>query len=149
MLFRSVISLYFKENLSRKNFYLFSLIVLILFSLFSFHYPKPFFSILFFFILSFSFFFIKQRKADIFVVLFIYILISLSFYGNGLIENTASLNKVYSSGQVIESNKSISFSSSVSELKLLSILEIEKLLFYKSFSGLFLLLSLEIGRAHV
>ena len=137
-----IISLYFREDLSRKNFYLYSLIILILFSLFCFHYPKSFFSILFFFILLFSFFLIKQRKVDIFVVLFIYILISLSFYGNGLIENTASINKVYSSGQVIDSNKSISISSSVSELKLLSILEIEKLLFYKSFSGLFLLLSL-------
>ena len=136
-----VISLYFKEDLSRKNFYLFSLIVLILFSLFSFHYPKPFFSILFFFILSFSFFFIKQRKVDLFIVLFLFILISLSFYGNGLIESTLAINKTYSSGQVIHDNRLASVSSAVSELKLLSVLEIEKLLFYKSFSGLFLFLS--------
>ena len=136
-----VISLYFKENLSRKNFYLFSLIVLILFSLFSFHYPKPFFSILFFFILSFSFFFIKQRKVDLFIVLFLFISISLSFYGNGLIESTLSINKTYSSGQVIEDNRLVSVSSTVSELKLLSMLEIEKLLFYKSFNGLLLFLS--------
>lgn len=91
-----VISLYFKEDLSRKNFYLLSLIVLILFFLFSFHYSKSVFSILFFFILSFSFFFIKQRKVDLFVVLFLFILISLFFYGNGLIESTLTINEVYS-----------------------------------------------------
>ena len=136
-----VISLYFKEDLSRKNFYLLSLIVLILFFLFSFHYSKSVFSILFFFILSFSFFFIKQRKVDLFVVLFLFILISLFFYGNGLIESTLTLNEAYSSGQAIEDNKLVSISSTVSELKLLSVLEIEKLLFYKSFNGLFLFLS--------
>ena len=136
-----VINLYFKENLSRKNFYLFSLIVLILFSLFSFHYPWSIFSILFFFILSFSFFFIKQRKVDLFIVLILFILISLSFYGNGLIESTLAINKTYSSGQVIEDNRLVSVSSTVSELKVLSFLEIEKLLFYKSFSGLLLFLS--------
>ena len=53
-----------------------------------------------------------------------------------------SINKTYSSGQVIEDNRLVSVSSeTVSELKLLSILEIEKLLFYKSFSGLLLFLS--------
>ena len=136
-----VINLYFKDDLSRKNFYLFSLIVLILFSLFSFHYPKPFFSILFFFILSFSFFFIKQRKVDLFIVFFLFISISLSFYGTGLIESILSQNETYSSGQVIEDNRLVSVSSTVSELKVLSFLEIEKLLFYKSFSGLLLFLS--------
>ena len=136
-----VINLYFKENLSRKNFYLFSLIVLILFSLFSFHYPKSIFSILFFFILSFSFFFIKQRKVDLFIVFFLFISISLSFYGTGLIESILSQNETYSSGQVIEDNRLVSVSSTVSELKVLSFLEIEKLLFYKSFSGLLLFLS--------
>ena len=136
-----VISLYFKENLSRKNFYLFSLIVLILFSLFSFHYPRSIFPILFFFILSFSFFFIKQRKVDLFIVFFLFISISLSFYGTGLIESILSQNETYSSGQVIEDNRLVSVSSTVSELKVLSFLEIEKLLFYKSFSGLLLFLS--------
>ena len=136
-----VINLYFKENLSRKNFYLFSLIVLILFSLFSFHYPRSIFSILFFFILSFSFFFIKQRKVDLFIVFFLFISISLSFYGTGLIESILSQNETYSSGQVIEDNRLVSVSSTVSELKVLSFLEIEKLLFYKSFSGLLLFLS--------
>ena len=136
-----VISLYFQKDLSRKNFYLFSLIILILFSLFCFHYPRSYFSILFFFILFFSFFLIKQKKVDIIIVLFLFILVSLSFYGNGLIESTMVINKTYSSGQVIYDNRLVSVSSTVSELKLLSMLEIEKLLFYKGFSGLFLFLS--------
>ena len=138
-----VVSLYFNKNLSRKNFYLCSLIILILFSLFCFHYPKPFFSILFFLILLFSFLVIEQRKLDLFVVLFFFILISLFFYGFGnLFEETLGRNRAYLAGQVIEDNKSISISSAVSELKILSIIEIEKYLFYQNFKGFFLFLSL-------
>ena len=138
-----LVSLYFNKDLSRKNFYLCSLIILILFSLFCFHYPKPFFSILFFLILLFSFLVIEQRKLDLFVVLFFFILISLFFYGFGnLFEETLGRNRAYLAGQVIEDNKSISISSAVSELKILSIIEIEKYLFYQSFKGFFLFLSL-------
>ena len=89
------VSLYFKEDLSRKNFYLCSLIILILFSLFCFHYPKPFFSILFFIILLFSFLVIEQRKLDLFVVLFFFILISFFFYDfhSFSTASTSSFNK--------------------------------------------------------
>ena len=57
-----ILSSFLKPNLSRKNFYLLSLILIILTQIFFFHYPKNIFPLLFLFITIFIFFGVNQKK---------------------------------------------------------------------------------------
>ena len=57
-----ILSSFFKTNLSRKKFYLLSIILIIFTQIFFFHYPKNIFPLLFLFITIFVFVGVNQKK---------------------------------------------------------------------------------------
>ena len=95
-------------------------------------------------IMIYVFLFVKQNIKDKFFVFFIFLTsIIINFKGLGFfLQETSTVQAVYSSAQKIEKNNLIDIASTVLELKKYSLFEVEKYLFYFDFKGCALLLSL-------
>jgi asparagine N-glycosylation enzyme membrane subunit Stt3 len=134
---------YLDENLNRKKFYLISVSLIILNKLFFFHYPKIIFSIIFLTILLIIFFNIKNKFIDKFIVLsfFLYISLPINLWPS-MLDSLLIHHKIYSQGQSVSTQSLISVSSSVSELNIYNIFEIEKIIFNLKIFGIGLLASL-------
>ena len=137
-----ILSSFFKTNLSRKKFYLLSIILIIFTQIFFFHYPKNIFPLLFLFITIFVFVGVNQKKKDKFLIIFLFFLSIIYLTGLNPIKEVISKHEIYSTGKIINDESIINVSSSVSELKILNLFEIEKLLFGYNFFYLNILISI-------
>ncbi|MDC0907935.1 hypothetical protein OAS12_04265 [Candidatus Pelagibacter ubique] len=137
------LSLYFRSNLSRTNFFFISILFILSNYVFIFHYPKTIFSIIFIVLLCLVFFNIKQKNIDKILVLLLFLSVVFVSYGSTDIFNSLfGTHTIYSNGQTIEEGNLINVSSTVIELKSYSLLELEKILFRFKFYGLGLFASI-------
>ena len=137
-----ILSSFLKPNLSRKYFYLLSIILIIFIQIFFFHYPKKIFPLIFLFITIFIFFGVNQKKKDKLLIILLFFLSIIYLTGMNPLKEVISKYEIYSSGQIINAESIINTSSSVSELKILNLFEIEKLLFGYNFFYLNILISI-------
>ena len=137
-----ILSSFLKPNLSRKYFYLLSIILIIFIQIFFFHYPKKIFPLIFLFITIFIFFGVNQKKKDKLLITLLFFLSIIYLTGMNPLKEVVSKYEIYSSGQIINAESIINTSSSVSELKILNLFEIEKLLFGYNFFYLNILISI-------
>ena len=136
-------NLYFQKDLSRNKFYLISLIFIFNYSLFSFHYPQNIFPIIYLISLIYIFFIIDQKKIDKIIIVFLFFLSTYLFYDDFLLLDDFLLKYLrYSSFHIVEDSGIVSLAESVSELKVLNIFEVEKILFRFNSFGFFSILSM-------
>jgi len=136
------VSLFFKKNLTSNQFYLFSIFFFLNYILFSYHYLESIFPILYIILLVYIFLLIDQKKISKFLVLLLYFLITYFFYGDiFLIDEFLRKNEVYSSIRSNDQFNLITQAESVSELKILNLFELEKVLFRFNSYGLLSILS--------
>ena len=136
------LNFYTFEKLEKKKFFFVSLIIILINILFSYHYAKVSFSLIFGLMIVCNFFFLKDKLSYKLIFLILYFSSITFFYGlDGILTSSFQRHEVYSSSHIIQDNSSISVASTVNELQILSIFQIEKILFLKSFYGLFLILS--------
>ena len=137
-----ILSSFLRQNLTRKNFYFLSVVLIIFNQIFFFHYSETIFSLSFFFITIFIFFRVYQRKIDKFLIIFLFFLSIIPLTGVNLIKDTISTHEIYSAGQITNNESIINVSSSISELKILNLSQIEKKLFGYNFFYLNILISI-------
>ena len=137
-----ILSSFLKPNLSRKYFYLLSIILIIFIQIFFFHYPKKIFPLIFLLLTIFIFFGVNQKKKDKLLITLLFFLSIIYLTGMNPLKEVISKYEIYSSGQIINAESIINTSSSVSELKILNLFEIEKLLFGYNFFYLNILISI-------
>ena len=137
-----LINFYFEKKLTRKNYYIVSILIIFFNFLFIFHYPQTLFSFFNLIIISFIFFFISQKKIDKLIILFLFVLSTfLSYGGIKIFEAASVVFNAYSDAEYIDEKSLLSVVSTVIELKVYSFFEIEEMLFYFNFYGFAFLLS--------
>ena len=137
-----LISLLLDKEVHLKNYYIILISIILLNQIFAFHYPKPIFSIIFFIMTTFSVFLTKIGNKQKLIFLSLFFLTILARYGFSFYQETIDLLLTYQGGQIISETTGNSLSSSVSELKLYSIFEIEKFIFYRNYYGVAIIFSL-------
>ena len=136
------LSLFFKKNLTSNQFYLFSIFFLLNYILFSYHYLESIFPIIYIILLVYIFLLINQKIISKFLVLLFFFLITYFFYGDVfLIDEFLRKNEVYSSIRSNDQANLITQAESVSELQILNLFELEKVLFRFNSYGLLSILS--------
>ena len=136
-----LISLLLDKDVHLKNYYIILISIILLNQVFAFHYPKPIFSIIFFIMTTFSVFLTKIGNKQKFIFLSLFFFTIFNRYGYSLYQETIDLLFAYQEGQIISEATGNAISSSVSELKLYSIFEIEKFIFYGNYYGMALVIS--------
>ena len=137
-----LISLLLDKEIHLKNYYIILISIILLNQVFAFHYPRPIFSIIFFIMTTFSLFLTKIGNKQKLIFLSLFFFTILARYGFSFYQETIDLLLTYQGGQIISETTGNSLSSSVSELKLYSIFEIEKFIFYRNYYGVAIIFSL-------